>query len=399
MLPHLLRDAGVSTTAFSPWHLKLNPYVSEHITASRDVDEAAEQIERLLASRHFDWVVIGDDDLLSALVERRHPAAPSWLPFDPWDDDARSLLLSKHGFTEYAARAGIPVPNSHLATTVEEAMVHAHRFGFPVVVKGAQGSAGDAVTVVHDAPALRDAVSKILRSGKHVLVQRYIKGPLASADVLYDRGDVVGYSARLLECPFPQTISPSTVRSRFDHPSVESIVRTVGAQTGFHGLAGIDFVQDETTGELFAIEVNPRPTAGFSDGPATRAFFAPLVAGFLSGNAARGQRYDGPANAQFPGHLFYFLLKSDKRDERSYRRALDSLTKLRPDNAGLALWQFARFIRDNARRIVQRMTPSEVLKGILVSVLGPLVWMSCKALEWTLDQADRCLEVVTSRAR
>jgi hypothetical protein len=398
MLPHLLHEAGATTTAFSPWHLKLNPYVCEHIAGSRDATEAAIGLEELLSRRRFDLVIIADDDLLRALVERCDLAAPpSWLPFDPHNDDARSFLLSKHEFANCASRFGIPVPESHLAGSLEEAALYAERFGFPVVLKGAHGSAGNAVYVASDASALHSGGTKLFAFCNRILVQRYVKGPLAAASVLYDRGEVVGYSSHLLECPFPRSFSASTVRSPFTHPTFEAVVGAVGAATRFHGLVGIDFVQDEKTGELFALEVNPRPTTGFSDSASTRAFFAPLLAGFLKGEAPRGRAYDGPASAQFPAYLFYFLMRADKRSTRSYRRLLDSLAKMRPDNASLAAWEIIRFVRDQAVSFAEHI--SSVLKGLVVSILGPVVWLACKALEWTLDYTDRCVESITSRAR
>jgi hypothetical protein len=400
ILPHLLHDAGASTTAFSPWYLKLNPYVREHFTGPRDATAAALQLCELMSHRRFDWVIIADDYLLQAVVERSDLAAPpAWLPFDPRDDNARRLLLSKHEFAESAPRFGIPVPESHFASTVEEIAIHVKQFGFPVVLKGVHGSAGDVVYVATDATALGSASSKLLLAGKRVLVQRFVNGPLAAAYVLYDRGEVVGYSTHLLECPFPLDVSAPTVRSRFTHPAFDAVVRAIGAATRFHGLAGIDFVQDEKTGDLYALEVNPRPTAGFSDGPAIRAFFAPLVADFLGGDAPRARVYDGPTSAQFPAYFFYFLTRADKSSAQSYHRALDSLAKLRLDNAALAMWQIARFTKDHAWGMLGLKAVCDFLKGILVSVLGPIVWLACKFLQWVLDQTDRYIELVTRVAR
>ena len=399
MLPYLLRDARASVSAFSPWHLSLNPYVREHVTASRDAAEAATQLVDLLSYRRFDWVVIADDYLLEAVVERCDLAdPPPWLPFDRRNGDALSLLLSKHEFAERAPRFGIPVAESYFASTIEEVTLQANRFGFPIVVKGEHGSAGDAVFIAHDLAALQRESAKLLLASKRVLVQRFVKGPLAAADVLYDRGEVVGYSPHLLDCHFPFAVSASTVRARFVHPALDAIVGAVGAATGFHGLAGINLVQDEKTGELYVLEVNPRPTAGFSDGPASRAFFAPLVAAFLEGKAARARVYDGPTSAQFPAYLLYFLLRSDKRSLQSYRRAFNSLAKFRPDNAGLAAWEIARFVRDQGRRLRPKVFV-DAMKGIFVSVLGPAVWLLCKTLEWVVDQYDRYVESVTRRAR
>jgi hypothetical protein len=400
MLPHLLHDAGVSVTAFSPWHLKLNPYVREHLAGAREAAEAAIQLCDLMSRRRFDWVIIADDYLLQAVVERSDFAAPpSWLPFDPRSDNARRLLLSKHGFAKSASQLGIPVPQSHLASSAQEVAMYAKRLGFPVVVKGVHGSAGDVVYVATDASALRRASAKLLLAGKHVLVQRFVNGPLAAAYALYDRGEVVGYSTHLLECPFPLNVSAPTVRSRFAHPTFDLVVRAIGAATCFHGLAGIDFVQDEKTGELYALEVNPRPTAGFSDGPATRAFFAPLVADFLEGKPPRGLVFDAPTSAQFPAYIFYFLMRADKRSAQSYRHALDSLAKVRPDNAALAVWQIARFTKDHVWGMLGFKAIGGFLKGILVSILGPAVWLACKILQYALDQTDLYIESVTRVAR
>jgi len=438
MLPYLLHDAGATITAFSPWHLALNPYVREHIGAPREADQAAAKLHELLTRRRFDWVIIADDDLLQSVVEHCDPAAPpSWLPFDPLDNDSRDLLLSKHTFVERAARLGIPVPEGRLARTVGEAALHAEPFEFPVVVKSEHGSAGDAIHIVHDAAQLRTAAAALLHDGERVMVQRFISGPLAAAYVLYDRGEVVGYSTHLLECHYPFTSSASTVRTPLADPALESIVRTVGAATRFHGLAGIDFVQDDKTGEYFALEVNPRPTAGFSDGRASRAYFAPLVASFLDGKAVRAQRYDGPASVQFPSYLFHFLMRGDKRNPRSYRRALDCIAKLRPNNAALAAWEISRFIKDDVlgfgsgkpaqltprvrkvrsavdvnqvaepdlscfRTISREPKPKnalEFVKGIVVSVAGCAAWPVCKVLETVLDRADGCAEFVTRHAR
>ncbi len=425
-LPYLLHEAGASVTAFSPWHLALNPYVREHIGAPREAGHAAPKLHDLLSRRRFDWVIIADDELLQSVVEQCDPAAPpAWLPFDPRDSDMRDLLLSKHAFIERAAQVGIPVPDASFAHTVGEAAVAAERFGFPVVVKSEHGSAGDAIYIVRDAPELREVAGGLLLQRRRVLVQRFINGPLAAAYVLYDRGEVAGYSTHLLECHYPQTSSASTVRTPLAHPTFESVVRAVGAATGFHGLAGIDFVQDERTGEFFTLEVNPRPTAGFSDGRSSRAYFAPLIAGFLEGKAARAVPYDGPGSVQFPSYLFHFLMRGDKRSAQSYRRALACIAKLRLDNVALAAWEIARFVKDDVlglkaaktsrlpdrpaeadpscfrtiRRDAQPTGILELLKGIIVSIMGCAAWPACKVLETLLDQSERCVETANTHAR
>jgi hypothetical protein len=173
--------------------------------------------------------------------------------------------------------------------------------------------------------------------------------------VLYDRGNVVGYSAYLADCGYPARTSPSTVQARFAHPSIEPIIRIVGAATRFHGFAGVDFVLESKTRELYAMEVNPRPTLGFSGTAATRAFFAPLVFDFVRGRTKPTVSFlnnGRPAEVQFPSHLFYFLTHADKGSLSAYRRVLQCLAEFRPANAPLAAWQIARFIYDELSKSV-----------------------------------------------
>ncbi|MGP6156079.1 MAG: ATP-grasp domain-containing protein [Vulcanimicrobiaceae bacterium] len=348
-LPALLADAGVKTTALSPWPLSLSRHVQEHIKASRNPRKAAAQLRETLARRHFDWVIVADEELLRALVEDGElTSLVSWFPVDPLNADALGLLLSKHAFAERAPKLEIPIPESRFARSVDEAAACAEAFGYPVVLKGAHGFAGLDVHVITGDTALRHRAAELLGRHERVLIQRFIQGVQASASVLYDRGTVVGYSAYLARCCHPTANSPSTVHERFRHPAIEPIIRTIGAATRFHGFAGIDFMYDASTGELFALEVNPRPTIGFSGTAGSREFFAPLVKNLLRRAVQSTVAYAGrrPVDVYFPAYLFYFLTRAEKRSLTSYRRALACLAEFRPADFKLAAWQIARFVYD-----------------------------------------------------
>jgi hypothetical protein len=348
-LPALLADAGVKTKALSPWPLSLSRHVGEHIKAPRNPRRAAALLRDTLARRHFDWVIVADEELLRALTEGGELASlASWFPVDPRNAGALRLLLSKHEFAKRAPKLEIPIPESRFAFSVDEAVACAEAFGYPVVLKGAHGFAGLDVHVIDGEGALRHRAAELLVRHEQVLVQRFINGVQASASVLYDRGTVVGYSAYLAQCCHPTANSPSTVHERFRHPAIEPIIRTIGAATRFHGFAGIDFMYDSSSGELYALEVNPRPTIGFSGTAGSRAFFAPLVDKLLRGTAQPTVAYAGrrPVDVYFPAYLFYFLTRADKRDFGSYRRALACLAEFRPADFKLAAWQIARFVYD-----------------------------------------------------
>jgi glutathione synthase/RimK-type ligase-like ATP-grasp enzyme len=350
-LPPLLRAAGARVTGLSPWPLRLCSAVAENIAGPRDPREAAATLRRLLAERHFDHVVVADDALLRALIEfGDRDALRGWFPVDPADDDALAFVLSKHAFTEGATRIGVPVPEFAFARSVDEALDAARSLDFPVVVKGPYGFGGLEVTVAHDAAAVRAASLDVLERYGRALVQRRIDGPNAGACVVYDRGVPLGFKAYLADCAYPTANSASTVHELFEHPALEPIVRAIGAATGFHGLLGIDFVIDRTTGTPFAVEVNPRPTLGFAGATANLRFFAPLLARFLGGSAERLPTavYAGPAQLQayFPGYLFYALRARRFGERATYRRLLACLGEIRAAELPLAAWQTLRIVRD-----------------------------------------------------
>ena len=350
-LPPLLRAAGARVTGLSPWPLRLCSAVAENIAGPRDPREAAACLRRLLATRRFDHVIVADDALLRALVEYGdRDAMRAWFPVDPTDDGALAFVLSKHAFTEGAARIGVPVPEFAFARSVDEALDVARSFGFPVVVKGPYGFGGLEVTVAHDARAVRAASLDVIEQYGRALVQHHVDGPNAGACVVYDHGVPLGFKAYLADCAYPTANSASTVHELFEHPTLEPIVRAIGAATGFHGLLGIDFVIDQAAGTPYAVEVNPRPTLGFAGAAANLRFFAPLIARFLDGSSERLPTavYAGPARLQayFPGYLFYALRARRFGERAAYRRLLACLGEIRPGELPLAAWQTLRILRD-----------------------------------------------------
>ncbi len=362
-LPALLRAAGARVTGLSPWPLRLCADVAEHIAAPRDPHGAAKALRRLLETRRFDWVVVADDALLRALVEQDdREGLRGWFPIDPDDDGALAFVLSKHAFTEGAARIGVPVPEFAFARTVDETLEAARTIGYPVVVKGPYGFGGLEVTVAGDARAVRAAAAALLERYERVLVQRRVDGPNAGACVLYDRGVPLGFKAYLADCAYPTANSASTVHELFRHPSLDGIVRAIGAATGFHGMLGIDFVLDRATGALAAVEVNPRPTLGFAGAAANVRFFAPLVTRFLAGRAERAPTvaYDGPAplQAYFPGYLFYALQFGRFGERATYRRLRACLKEVRLRELPLAAWQTLRIVRDRFAAAPARRSPA-----------------------------------------
>ena len=352
-LPALLAQHFV-VTGLSPGALSLSRYVARKLSCSRDPQSAALAVRELVANQRFDWIVVADDALFRALVDHGSRAAlRGWFPVDPERDDLLALVTSKHVFAQRAPDFGVPVPASRLAATVEGCLEQGAALGYPIVAKGPYGFSGSEVSLAADENALRGACAKLFERHENVLLQRFVDGPSASVAVLYQHGSPLAYKAYFTECPYPNAYSAATVHLALRHPSLEPIVRAVGTATGFHGMAGIDFVVDATSGRLFAIEINPRPISAFSGLRSDRAFFGPALARFLRGETAPPVRNEpgDAAQAYFPDYGFYFLDRADKRKADSYRRLWSALKEARGAEAAVAGWAIARYAYDRLGKL------------------------------------------------
>jgi phosphoribosylaminoimidazole carboxylase (NCAIR synthetase) len=303
-LPSLLVQAGLQVEALSPGLVGLSPFVSRHVRCSRQPSEAARELARQLSHRRYDWIIVADEDLLAAATDSMQPREyRSWFPAEA----ERSAIVSKYSFLERMTELGVNVPTSRFVQTAEEAAEWMLELQVPLVVKGDRGFGGREVRIVTDVEDLRSAVAAFAPAYGRVLVQQFIRGDNVSASVLYQHGEPIAWKACRTSCCYPDAHSASTLHESIDHPELEGIIRAVGAATGFHGFAGLDFVVDSKSSELFLLELNPRPTLGLAGARANRRFFEPAVRAFVSDAPAGEVRcYTGaPTQAYFPSYLFY----------------------------------------------------------------------------------------------
>lgn len=358
-LPRLLTEAGLRVTALSPGPLGLCAGVSTHVRCSRDPDRAAREVAAYIDARTFDWIVIADEVLLRALTDRQGTqGTTAWAPFDDSDPAVGNFLLSKHEFVRNAGRFGITIPPSRLVETVDHALAFATELDYPVLVRGDRGFAGMEITIAPDASTLRRCAADVIATYGRVAIQRFVRGASVSASVLFSHGVPVAYKAYRTTCGYPTVTSASTRHEYFTHPDLDSIVRKIGAASRFHGMAGIDFMHDDQTNELYTIEVNPRPTMGFAGAGANRAFFAPAIKRFLNGDIAALAVYDGRerVHAYFPGYVFYAIAKPRSFEGRTLRAAL---AEFRLGDWCVAMWEFGRFARDRLALAATSFLPAE----------------------------------------
>jgi hypothetical protein len=107
---------------------------------------------------------------------------------------------------------------------------------------------------------------------------------------------------------WPGPFGPSSARQFMSHRDVEPMLEALGALTGYHGFAALDWVCDARTGRLVVLELNARPVPTIHMSRLAGVDFAASIAAMLAGRA-EPQRPpelppDGPVVRMFPEDVY-----------------------------------------------------------------------------------------------
>ena len=282
-LPALLHKAGceISVLGVPDNFPSYSCFVEHQFISPSDVDAVVADLNVHLQNQteKYDWIVIGDDPLLYALEKRRNEA---WLKTSfPTIAGAEGIdfITSKAVFIQRCKKAALSVPDFDLCSDRHELQAAGQRLGYPLVVKEAQGFAGLAVRIIEDEAAL---------SGIHlqhqVIAQKFIQGRLASAAAIYRKGKPIAWFSYYRSRTWGDC-GPSAAIEFKVFPSLEKILVQLGELSGFHGLCGVDFIEQETTGELVLLEQNFRPTLTMDLGSRVGVDFAKAIGILLRAGA------------------------------------------------------------------------------------------------------------------
>ncbi len=253
-LPRLLQEAGCRVVLLCRRgrFAERSRFVDERLDAPREAAEMVPVLKELLARRSFDWVILGDDPTLRAVVANPGPWQSGWFPVDA-ESDLPPLLVSKAAFTWVMERSGLPMPRAEVVSA-DEAAAAARRIGFPVMVKSDQASSGDGVFRANN-----EASFDGFQSNAPVVVQRFVPGRVGSTVVLFSKGRPLCWMSSYKEEVYPRPYGPSTVRRYVHLAGHQEQLERFGDAIRFTGLCGIDWVESEP-GVPLLLELNARPT-------------------------------------------------------------------------------------------------------------------------------------------
>ena len=169
-------------------------------------------------------------------------------------------------FRKMMDKMGVPMPESGMASNLDEAMSIATRIGFPVMVRPSFVLGGRGMEVVHDEEMLREYVLKAeeeVSPDRPILIDRFLGDALeAEADAISDGTDafvpsvmehieLAGIHSGDSACVIPPPTMGDKVESQ-----IKDITRRIAIEMGVVGLMNVQFAICQ--GKVYVIEANPR---------------------------------------------------------------------------------------------------------------------------------------------
>ena len=189
-----------------------------------------------------------------------------------------------------AEALGVRVPSYAVIADVASARAFSRTHGYPVVLKRAFGTAGDAVEVVPDEAKLEPAFRKLRSSSStslwnsdNLLVQAWIPGKGLLHAVAAWGGTACADMTREVLMRYSAT-GPSTVVRCRHAPEAGRFSELLAAGFGISGFFGPEFIEHDETGDVYLIEINRRVTNGVQLGGVVGVDLCGALAAALSGS-------------------------------------------------------------------------------------------------------------------
>ncbi|HEX4053230.1 MAG TPA: hypothetical protein VHX86_03100 [Tepidisphaeraceae bacterium] len=282
-IPLMLHRSGCRVTVLGDplAPITASRYVERMIPCGTDPASGARALRKLMETYRgtLPWVIFGDELALQAGILCRDQ---SWLkqvfPVDPWT--AADVIFRKASFMKAAAAAGIPIPPMRVCASHADALAAAEQLEYPLFFKRDVDCAGAGVVQVLRPADVAPTYETLSDTGP-VVVQQTIHGRVGKTNTLYHRGRLMCSTSAYARRTWPGAFGPSCIREYFCDDRLEHIAADIGALTGFHGLCGFDWIQDQKTGQFIVIEFNGRAIATYHLGKYVGVSYERAVGDFL----------------------------------------------------------------------------------------------------------------------
>ena len=219
--------------------------------------------------------------------------------------EQRRLLDDRRAMYEFVANLGIPVPRMMPVTSPADFEPIARELGWPLVLRGTQGVAGQQVRIVQDQADLTTAYDALQsESPQPLFAQAFVPGTRTVMGTLLQDGAMLrAFAHRSLET-YPGATGPSIRGRSIVDPRLLDHASRLFRALNWNGLALAEFMHGHD-GEYYFMEINPRPWATIL---IAEACGAPMIGAFI--RRLKGESVDaqppyviGREVPVFPGFL------------------------------------------------------------------------------------------------
>jgi len=160
----------------------------------------------------------------------------------------------KGKLNEFGAKYDILVPRSEVALNIEELQSKLETFDYPVVIKGKFYEASIAYSL-EQAKAYFYKISA--KWGTPIIIQQFVRGQELNVTALGDgKGNMIG------AVPMRKTYITDTGKGwagiSIDDESLVSMAKQMIEQTHWAGGCELELIKEDSTGDVYLIEINPR---------------------------------------------------------------------------------------------------------------------------------------------
>ncbi len=217
------------------------------------------QVLREALGNRYNAVFVCNEEILEAIMALG--------PCEIWPGlvlsrrSALEVALSKFTMVRIAAEAGVSIPRSFLPSNEEELPQCAAELGFPLIVKGDRGEAGNHVRMVVRPADLAGAYHEIsaleVANGHHPMVQEFVIGTGYSVGGLFYDGRPLRLCAHRKVVGVPPLGGLTVSGVTENDPVLLTEACKIFQALKYTGLGHVEFIKDEQKRYRF-IEINPR---------------------------------------------------------------------------------------------------------------------------------------------
>lgn len=217
----------------------------------------------IVEKNRYDAIFVCNEEVLESLHEEARSKFWKGLLLTP--APALKIALSRKAVGRLATEIGLDTPRTVAPADENQIVPIGVELGFPLLVKGDRGEAGNHVRLVRDVGGLLPAYREIaqLESGENPVLQEFVRGVAFSIGGLFDRGRPVRVCAHRKVVGVPP-LNGLTAKGITERPQglLEAAFKMFAALS-YTGLGHAEFIRDNW-GRFRFLEVNPRVWGTFA---------------------------------------------------------------------------------------------------------------------------------------